>query len=69
METHIDLSPREQQILALLVKGKTNKEIALELGICRKTVEFHLANIYSKIKVRTRTEAVIQILNVELGGI
>ena len=48
------LSPREAEILQLILIGKTNKAIASEIYISEKTVEFHLANIYDKIGVRTR---------------
>jgi DNA-binding NarL/FixJ family response regulator len=49
-----DLTPRELEILQLVITGKTNKEIAHEIFISKKTVEFHLDNIYSKIGIRTR---------------
>ena len=49
-----DLTPRELQILQLVLAGKTNKEIAQQMFISKKTVEFHLDNIYSKIGIRTR---------------
>lgn len=49
-----DLTPRELEILLLVITGKTNKEIAHEIFISKKTVEFHLDNIYSKIGMRTR---------------
>lgn len=54
------LSPREQQILELLAKGWLYKEIAHEAGIATETVRFHLRNIYRKLHVRTRTEAVVK---------
>jgi DNA-binding NarL/FixJ family response regulator len=49
-----DLTQRELEILQLLIAGKTNKEIAREIFISKKTVEFHLDHIYSKIGIRTR---------------
>jgi DNA-binding NarL/FixJ family response regulator len=49
-----DLTPRELQILHLVVAGKTNKAIAHEIYISEKTVEFHLDHIYTKVGVRTR---------------
>ncbi len=55
-----DLTPREAQTLGLLAKGKLYKEIADELGIGTETVRFHLHNIYGKLHVRTRTEAVMK---------
>ena len=52
------LTPREGEILRLLVSGARNKEIAAQLWISERTVKFHLANIYQKLGVTTRTEAV-----------
>ena len=49
-----DLTPRELEILQLVLAGKTNKAIAHEVRISRRTVEFHLDNIYAKTGVRTR---------------
>ena len=49
-----DLTPRELEILQLILTGKTNKEIAQEIFISKKTVEFHLDRLYSKIGIRTR---------------
>lgn len=57
-----NLTPRETQILELLVKGNLYKEIAWELGIGVETVRTHLHNIYGKLQVRTRTEAVVKYL-------
>jgi DNA-binding NarL/FixJ family response regulator len=52
-----DLTPRELEILRLVLAGKTNKAIAAEMYISAKTVEFHLDNIYSKLGLRTRMMA------------
>ena len=57
MSTLADLTPRELEVLQLLLAGKTNKEIALEIAISAKTVEFHLDNIYTKLGVRSRMRA------------
>jgi DNA-binding NarL/FixJ family response regulator len=54
-----DLTPRELQVLRLVLAGYTNKAIAAEIYISEKTVEFHLDNIYTKIGLRTRMLAVI----------
>jgi DNA-binding NarL/FixJ family response regulator len=54
-----DLSAREQDVIRLLMQGKSNKEIALALKISRKTNEEHLTSIYSKIGVRSRAEAIL----------
>lgn len=52
------LSPRQQQILALLRAGKVNKEIAEELGIGLGTVKQHVVALFKKLHVRNRTMAV-----------
>jgi len=53
------LSPRELAVLGLLARGSSNKEIAAALGISFRTVEGHLGNIFSKLGVDSRIEAVL----------
>jgi len=54
-----DLTARETDVLRLLAKGMTNKDIAQTLFLSVRTVEAHLRNIYGKLKVASRTEAVL----------
>jgi DNA-binding NarL/FixJ family response regulator len=56
---HLPLTPREYEVLCLLMQGKQNKAIADELHIQVSTVEEHLSNIYRKLGVKSRTEAVL----------
>ena len=56
------LSDRETEVLKLAAKGMTNMEIANELSLSVRTVQGHLSNIFSKMQVGSRTEAVIQAL-------
>ncbi|MBN1955236.1 MAG: winged helix-turn-helix transcriptional regulator [Anaerolineae bacterium] len=56
------LTPREEKVLRLLSEGLSNKEIARALSISPRTVNFHLDNVYSKMGVHSRTEAVIHAL-------
>jgi len=56
------LSKREQEILSYLAKGHLYKEIAATLHISVETVRTHLHNIYEKLHVHTRTEAVLRYL-------
>lgn len=56
------LSPRELEVLRLAAKGLTNKAIGRALGISDRTVQGHLANIYGKLGVGSRTEAVTEAL-------
>jgi DNA-binding NarL/FixJ family response regulator len=53
-----ELTPREREVLALLVQGKQNKEIAAELVIAERTVKFHISSIFGKLGASNRTEAV-----------
>ncbi len=56
---HMGLTPREVQVLKMVVAGKTNQEIGLELGISEKTVEKHLEGVFSKLGVASRVEAAV----------
>ncbi|MGV8026358.1 MAG: response regulator [Anaerolineaceae bacterium] len=53
------LTDREKKVLDLLCLAKTNKEIADEIHISKRTVEFHVSNVLKKLGVRTRVEAII----------
>ena len=61
-EVSENLSPRELEILDLLVAGCFFKEIADQLGISGETVRTHVNHIYRKLHVRSRTEAVVKYL-------
>jgi DNA-binding NarL/FixJ family response regulator len=52
-----DLTSRELEVLRLMVKGKSNKEIGNSLGVSEGTVKIHVNHILEKIKVSGRTEA------------
>ncbi len=56
------LTAREQEVLRLLARGLRNKEIAARLVVSERTVNFHLANIYQKLNVSGRTEALSKAL-------
>lgn len=57
-----DLSSRERQVLALLAGGKSNKEIATELGITEATVKCHVSVILMRLNATDRTQAVVMAL-------
>jgi len=65
-EANYDLTPREKEVLALMVEGKSNPDIAQELIISRSTVKFHVSSILSKLRASSRTEAVSKALQENL---
>lgn len=64
----IRLTPREEEILTLLAKGFANKEIADKISVSYETVRDHLRNIYEKLHVHSRTEAVARYLGSSLSA-
>jgi NarL family two-component system response regulator LiaR len=61
-----DLSPREREVLQLMVEGLNNPDIAERLVVSRSTVKFHVSSILSKLGVSSRTEAVALALQQKL---
>jgi DNA-binding CsgD family transcriptional regulator len=55
-EDDYGLSAREEVIAKLVIAGKTNRQVAAELYLSTKAVEYHLANIYAKTGARSRHE-------------
>lgn len=55
------LSPREKDVVDMLMQGKSNKQIAYSLGISERTVEFHLKNIFEKMQVNSRVELILKL--------
>ena len=51
------LTPREVEVLGLIASGRSNQQIAAELGITVNTIERHIANIYRKLQITSRTQA------------
>ncbi|GAB1469381.1 hypothetical protein MASR2M66_02570 [Chloroflexota bacterium] len=59
-------SGRERQVIELLIQSRSNKQIALALGVSVRTVEFHLSNVYAKLGVNSRTEAALKLTETTL---
>jgi len=56
-EEPIKLTKREIEVLTLVIEGKSSKEVADMLYVSKRTVDFHLANIYDKLQVTNRVQA------------
>lgn len=63
-----NLTERESEILDLLARGLTNTEIAGRLVLSPKTVRNHVSNVFTKLQVASRAEAVAQARDAGLGG-
>jgi two-component system, NarL family, response regulator LiaR len=57
--THSDLTARERDVLALVVEGLANKQIAQRLGIGEKTIKTHVSRVLAKLGVEDRTQAAV----------
>jgi len=57
---------RENDVINLLMEGKSNKQIASELEISNRTVDFHLSNIYTKLGVSLRSEVILKLTDRQL---
>lgn len=62
-ETENTLTNRERDILLLIRLGKTNKQVADELGVSVNTVKTHMKNLFAKLKVHNRTQATLKAKN------
>jgi DNA-binding NarL/FixJ family response regulator len=62
------LTAREQEVLALIARGYSNKRIALDLGIAEKTVKTHVGHVLAKLGVSDRTQAAVHAVRTGLRG-
>ena len=62
------LTEREREVLDLVARGHDNRRIARELFLSDKTVRNHVSNVFAKLEVETRAEAVVRARNAGLGG-
>ena len=63
-----DLTTRERELLELIAQGKNNQEIAAQLHISSKTVSNHISNIFNKLQVADRAQAIVKAREAGLGG-
>jgi DNA-binding NarL/FixJ family response regulator len=67
-EAFPDLTAREREILELIARGRSNAEMTSELVVSPKTVRNHVSNIFAKLQVRDRAEAIVRAREAGLGG-
>lgn len=63
-----ELTPREREVLELIAEGKSNSAIAARLGLAANTVSNHISNIFAKLQVASRAEAIVRARTAGLGG-
>ena len=63
-----ELTEREREVLGLIAKGQGNSEIAQRLGISLKTVRNHVSNIFDKLQVATRAQAIVRAREAGMGA-
>jgi DNA-binding NarL/FixJ family response regulator len=61
------LTPRELEVLSLIARGLRNREIAARLVISERTVGNHISNIFSKLQVADRAQAIVRARQAGLG--
>ena len=63
-----ELTDREREILELIAQGRSNAEITETLGLSPKTVRNHVSNVFAKLQVRDRAEAIVRAREAGMGG-
>jgi DNA-binding NarL/FixJ family response regulator len=63
-----ELSEREREVLELIARGHTNSDIARKLVISPKTVRNHVSNVFTKLQVSDRSEAIVRAREAGLGA-
>jgi DNA-binding NarL/FixJ family response regulator len=67
-EAFPELTDREREILGLIARGRSNAAITAELVLSPKTVRNHVSNVFSKLQVRDRAEAIVRAREAGMGG-
>lgn len=54
----METTTRQREVIALVLQGLSNKQIADKLFVCEKTIKFHMCNIFKKAKVKSRAQLI-----------
>jgi DNA-binding NarL/FixJ family response regulator len=65
----VDLTQREREVLELVAQGRNNLDISRTLGVSSKTIRNHVSNIFTKLQVADRTEAILRARQAGLGQV
>jgi len=68
LEAYPELTEREREVLELIARGENNASIAGQLSISQKTVRNHVSNIFNKLQVADRAQAIVQAREKGFGG-
>jgi DNA-binding NarL/FixJ family response regulator len=63
-----ELTDREREVLELIAQGRSNSEITATLGVSPKTVRNHVSNVFAKLEVRDRAEAIVRAREAGMGS-
>jgi DNA-binding NarL/FixJ family response regulator len=63
-----ELTDREREVLELIAQGRNNPAIAQKLGVSTKTVRNHISNVFTKLQVADRAEAIVRAREAGFGG-
>jgi DNA-binding NarL/FixJ family response regulator len=55
------LTPRQQEVIPMMIQGFSNKKIALEMGVAEATIKMHVTSIFKRLEVNNRTEAAMAV--------
>jgi len=63
------LTAREREVAAAVARGRTNRGIAMELGVSARTVEHHVSAIFAKLEIRSRHEIIVAVFAGRIDGV
>jgi len=62
----MNLTRREKEVLRLILTGLSSSVAAEEMGVCKRTIDFHLQNIYAKLDVTNRVQAFLKVQKLQI---